>query len=122
MLGIVYGGRGTRVPEIVEKDGWRVEKYSDGYIKASKSLQFDAVSNYTVLSGGYGGYMISNIELPYIMANETYHVQVDGMVGNSFTLYASSAKNESYLTVYMMSTTTGTQKVRANVLVAGYIR
>ena len=64
--------------------------------------------------------MISNIELPYIMADINYHVQVDGMIGNSFTLYASSAKNESYVTVYMMSTTTGTQKVRAKILVAGY--
>ena len=107
--------------EFGNEDGWRYAKTPDGWITATKTYEFDSVASYTTLAGGYGGYSVSNILLPFKMLSDNYSVYVDGMVGNSFTLYASAVKTAEKCTVYLMSSATGTQKIKITVTVMGYL-
>lgn len=117
MLGLVQGG-GTRVPEIVEKDGWRIIQWPDGYVEASKVFSFSSVANYATLAGGYGGYQITNIILPFEMRD--YQVLADVKIGTAFSVYAGANKSAGSFDMILWATTTGAQAIKAWVTIAGY--
>lgn len=109
------------MPEIINKDGWRVVKWPDGWIEATRAYSFSSVSNYTTLAGGYGGYQITGIMLPFTMKDANYQVLADVKIGSAFSMYAGAIKTISSTDLIMFATTTGAQAVKAWVTVAGYI-
>lgn len=106
------------MPEITEKDGWRIVQWPDGYMEASKVFSFPSVSNYTTLAGGYGGYQITGIILPYKM--QDYQVSADVKIGTAFSMYAGANKSAGSFDMIMWATTTGAQAIKAWVTIAGY--
>lgn len=108
----------SRVPEIVEKDGWRIVQWPDGYVEASKVFSFSSVANYATLAGGYGGYQITGIILPYKM--QDYQVSADVKIETAFSMYAGANKFAGSFDMIMWATTTGAQAIKAWVTIAGY--
>lgn len=114
---MVGGGSSVNVEN---KDNWLIHKYSDGFVEAYKTFVFPSVINYSTFNG-FGGYLISNIILPYHMRDIDYSVDIDPKIGTAFSIYAGSNKSIDKFDAIMLATSTGANKVTINVKVSGYI-
>ena len=115
----MYMGGGPSI-NIENKNGWRIHKYSDGFVEAYKTFVFQSVSNYTTING-FGGYLISNIILPYSMKDLEYDVNIDSKIGTAFSIYAGSNKSIDKFDAILLATSIGANKITINVKVSGYI-
>lgn len=102
-------------------NGWDYVLYADKTIEATRTIS-QTLSYYTTV-GGFYGYYISGIALPFTMANNNYYVGTTWSIGNGFSISAGLLSvTTTQFNAYALATAHGTtEDVSLDLLLKGKI-
>ena len=102
-------------------NGWVYVVYADKTIEATRTIS--QTSSYYTTFGGFYGYYISGIALPFTMANNNYYVGTTWSIGSGFSIPAGLLSvTTTQFNAYALATAHGTtESVSLDLLLKGKI-